>query len=261
MVELETLRKLTQRIVDSPMDIECNTIIKATLNALPYPIFIVDSSYNIKFANNYLSLYFNIDTDKIINKKYTDIIVKNNNFNYGSNLISNKSLVGKRQNFYIPEMKEFPIFNKDGKTVGYICVVSAKQNLNYDFELKQSILYANSILATTTFNSESIAIKCDWRNSLKITDVFSSSSKSHFLSWLKGKSYIDDITYVSDRQKIESYVETIEKDKNKNMMWNSRIYSKEHNILPVQQYMSLRNDYLLVHVASNDDGNIELELS
>ena len=261
MRELKVLRKLTQMIVDNPMEMGCSDVITSTLDALPYPIFIIDSLYNIKFANNYLSLYFNINADSVVNKKYTDVLFKNNNFKLAGNLMNKKNVVGTKDPFCIPEMTKFPIFNKAGKTIGYVCVVSTKQSLNPDFKLAQSVLYANSILATTTFNSESIAVQCDWKNNLNITEIFSSSNKPSIFSWLKGKSYIDDITYISDRQKIESYVKTLEKDKDKNMMWNSRIYSKENDILPVQQYMSLQNGYLLVHVASNDDGNIEIELS
>ena len=256
--ELNTLRKLTQMIVDNPMEMEYDTIIKATLNALPYPIFIMDSLYTIKFTNNYLSLYFNMDPSQIINKKYTDILFKSSDSRLNTKL---NNMVGIKDPLNIPEMKRFPIFNKKDKTIGYVCIVSTKQNLNYEFELKQSILYANSILSTTTFNSKSIAVQCDWKNNLVIKEIFSSTNKSNDFSWLKGKSYVDDITYISDRQKVESFIKMLEKDENKNMIWNSRIYNKKNVILPVQQYMSLQNGDLLVHVASNDDGNIEIELS
>ncbi len=254
--ELKTLRKLTQMIVDNPMEMEYGTVIKSTLDALPYPIFIIDSLYNIKFANNYLSFYFNINISRIVNKKYTDTLFRNSSFEAEAPLTTGKGVVGMRDPFYIPKMKKFPIFNKNNKTIGYVCVVDIKHHTTSDIE--KSVLYANSILSTTTFNSKSIAVQCDWENNLNITEIFSSKSQNNF-SWLKGKSYINDITYVSDRQKVESYVETLEKDKNK--IWNSRIYNKEKAILPVQQYMSLQNGQLLVHVASNGDGNIEIELS
>ncbi len=255
--ELKTLRKLTQLIVDNPMEMEYDTIIKPTLDAIPYPIFIIDSLHNIRFVNNYLSLYFNIDVDKIINKKYTNILSPNNSFN--GKLEYKKNIIDIKTPLYCSEIRKFPIFNKKGKKVGYVCVIDIKQNLNSTFELKQSVLYANSILSTTTFNSESIAMKCDWKNNLNIMEVFSSKNSPHVFSWLKGRSYINDITYVSDRKTIESYVKTLTEDKN--MLWNSRIYNKKNSVLPVQQYMSLQNGHLLIHVASNDNGNIEIELS
>jgi len=257
--ELKTLRKLTKLIVDNPMEIEYNTIIKPTLDAIPYPIFIIDSLYNIRFANHYLLMYFNINADKIINKKYTDVLSHSNYFKFSNRLKYKKDIMDIKKPLCISEVKKFPIFNKKGNTVGYVCVVNIKQDLNSTFELKQSILYANSILSTTTFNSESIAIKCNLQDNLNITEVFSSINNPHIFSWLKGKSYINDVTYISDRKTIESYVKTL--TENKNMMWDSRIYNKENNVLPVQQYMSLQNGHLLVHVASNDGGNIEIELS
>ena len=122
--ELKTLKKLTQMIVDSPMEMEYDTIIKSTLNALPYPIFIIDSLHTIKFANNYLSLYFNIDINKIINKKYTDILFKNNTFKFSS-ILNKKNMVGIKDPLHVSEMTKFPIFNKTNKTIGYICVVSS----------------------------------------------------------------------------------------------------------------------------------------
>jgi len=257
--ELAALKKLTQLIVDNPMEVEYNILIKSTLDALPYPIFIVDSVHNIKFINNYLSLYFNIDINKYINKRYTDTIFKNNDFNNSS--LSYKNTIRTKELLSTTSMKKFPIFNTNNKIIGYVCIINIKQDLNTASEFKQSVLYANSILSTTTFNSESIAVQCDLKNNLNITKIFSSTNTQQVFSWLEGKSYVDDITYVLDRTTIESYVKTLKNNSNKNMIWNSRIYNKDNNILPVQQYMSLQNGYLLVHVASNDNSNIETDLS
>lgn len=260
--ELKTLKRLTKLIVDNPMEIEYNGIIKATLNALPYPIFIVDIFYNIKFANNYVALYFNIDIDEIIDKKYIDVF---SNINYNpkeiTNSINKKNLIGVKDPFYLPNMKKFPMFNKHNKTIGYVCVISTKQSLNTNFDLKQSVLYANSLLSTTTFNSESIAMHCDLKNNFNIMEIFSASKPPYTFSWLEGKSYINDITYVLDRNIIESYVKTLTEKKDKNIIWNGRIYNKDKNILKVQQCMSFQNNNLLIHIASNANGNIELELS
>jgi len=260
--ELRVLKKLTKLIVDNPMEMETNNIIKATLDALPYPIFIIDIFYNIKFANNYLSLYFNVDTNDIINKKYMDVFFNNS---YKSKKINNstnkKNMIGITDSFLLSSMKKFPIFNKRNKTIGYVCIISTKQHLNTDFDLKQSVLYANSLLSSITFNSESIAMQCDLKNNFNIMEIFSSFKPTDKFSWLKGKSYINDITYISDRNIIESYVKTLTEKKNKNMIWNGRIYNKDKNILEVQQCMSFQNNNLLIHVASNANGNIKSELS
>jgi len=260
--ELKELKKLTKLIVDNPMEIEYNNIIKSTLNALPYPIFIVDVFYNIKFANSYLSLYFDIDVDKIIDKKYIDVF-SNNNYTSKkiNNVVNKKNMVGIKDSFILPNMKKFPMFNEYNRIIGYICIISTKQSLNTDFALKQSVLYANSLLSTTTFNSKSIAMQCDLKNNFNIMEIFSASKPPYKFSWLEGQSYINDITYISDRNIIESYVKTLTEKKDKNIIWNGRIYNKDKNILKVQQCMSFQNDNLLIHVASNANGNIELELS
>ena len=122
--ELSALRKLTQMIVDNPMETEPNIIIKTTLNALPYPIFIIDSLYNIKFVNNYLSVHFNIDGDKIINEKYTDDLFKDNNFKFADSLTDRKGIVGLKNSFYVPEINKNSIYNRHNKVIGYVCVVN-----------------------------------------------------------------------------------------------------------------------------------------
>ena len=257
--ELKELKKLTKLIVDNPMEMEYNSIIKATLDALPYPIFIVDVFYNIKFANNYLSLYFNVDLNDIVNKKYTDIFSKDNLNN--NNPTIKKNMIGRKDPFHLPHMKKFPMFNKNSKIIGYICIISIKQSLNSDFGLKQSVLYANSILSSTTFNSESIAMQCDLKNNFNILEIFSKFKQPYLFSWLEGKSYINDITYVSDRNIIGSYAQTLINSKDDNIVWNGRIYNKANDIIKVQQCMSFQNDNLLIHVASNTNGNIGIELS
>lgn len=123
IAELTKLRELTQMIVDNPMKMESSIIIETTLNAIPHPIFIIDSLDNIKFANNYFTLCFNINRDKIINMKYTDVLFKNINFKL--NKIANKKDIVSVKN---------PIFNKNNKIIGYVCIIDTKQEMIFSSE-------------------------------------------------------------------------------------------------------------------------------